>query len=88
MNLYVIVLNEPNENAWAKLKKEWPDQHYELTDRVAFLSVENGNLTTRAIGDRIGMNNEETVIGFVVQSGAINGWNSADLWEWIRNVSE
>lgn len=88
MNLYAIVLNEPNEQSWAKLKEEWPEQHYVLTERIAFLVAGNGSTTTRSIGDQLGMNNEKAVTGIVVHSAAINGWNRADLWEWVRNVSE
>ena len=85
MNLYAIVLNEPSEDAWEKIKAEWPEHHYLLTDRIAFLAVDNGSITTGKIGSLLGMNKEDDVTGFVMQSAAVNGWNRADLWEWMRN---
>ena len=86
MSIYLVVLNEPDEGAWERLKNKWPKpNHYILTDRLAFISPKEV-LLTEDITHAVGMNNEFDTTGFVteVRYGTINGWNRQALWEWLE----
>ena len=86
MSIYLVALNQPDKDAWERLKTEWPKpRHYLLTDRLAFVAPEE-ILLTEDITDTVGMNDEHDVTGFVVEIeyGTINGWNRQALWEWLR----
>ena len=85
MSVYLVVLHKPDENAWGRLKSAWPDNHYTLTDRIAFVAPDEITLTEK-IGDLVGMDENHKVTGFVaeIQYDAINGWNKQALWEWLR----
>ena len=87
MNIYAVVLNEPSEHAWKRLRAEWPEPlSYVLNNRIAFIALSNGGITTGQIATKLGMEAEQKITGFVMHSAAVNGWNSADLWEWMRAV--
>ena len=85
MSIYLVALNEPDEDSWKRLKDAWPNRHYALTDRVAFVAPD-GITLTEEVGELIGINNEHEVLGLVaeIQYDAINGWNKQGLWEWLR----
>jgi len=56
MALYAIILNEPSNHAWMKIRETWP-AHLIFDDRVAFISVDNA--LTSEISKEIGMGKEE-----------------------------
>ena len=86
MSIYAVFLNEPNEEAWARLRKHWKKRQYVLTDRLAFVAPEEATLTEE-IANEIGMNKEEQITGIVIESSEHFGFNSRSLWEWMRKFS-
>ena len=91
MSIYFVVLNEPSEPAWNALKEEWPGRTYILNDRIAFVAPSESErvIVTEDICEALGMDTVEKVNGIVaeINYGAINGWNSKSLWEWLEKVS-
>ena len=85
MSIYLVALNDPAEDAWIQVRESWPERHYILTDRLAFIAPED-TLLTETVGEMVGMNEERKLSGFVVEITyeAINGWNRPGLWEWMR----
>ena len=84
MSTYLVILNDPNEEAWKRLADKWPDRHYIVTDRLAFVAPE-GISITEEITETVGLNENHKVVGIAaeIQHGAINGWSRRGLWEWL-----
>ena len=83
--LYLVVLRQPNPDIWKRIKEEWPEHHFILDTRSAYIALESV-LLTDDLAEKIGMNEKEKVAGVVVEIAEINGWISKKLWEWIRKV--
>lgn len=81
MTLYTIVLNEPSDHAWAKIRATWPKGHHILDDRVAFISADGA--LTGDIAKQIGIDSEQQINGIVVQMDYFSGRTDASLVEWI-----
>lgn len=86
MSVFAIVLVEQTQDEWASVKEHWPDRHYILSKRIAFVAPENGTVLTGEIADKVGMNKEEQITGFVMKSAANSGFANAGLWEWMKVV--
>ena len=84
MAVFAVILNEPNNEAWTALKK-W-EQHFILTDRIAFV-VEDDATITRDISNPLGMNKDGKVKGIVIEMTNRSGWNDIALNEWLEKVS-
>lgn len=65
MRVYLITLEEKNEQAWERIREAWPKRHRLVTDTMAFVAPE-GISVAEDVSDAIGMNAEEDVGGFVV----------------------
>lgn len=86
MNIYLVLLNEPNSETWATLQAEWPEpKHYILTERIAWIAADNPRITTDAICEALGIDSVGKVRGVVVGIGnSIQGYNAKQLWEWME----
>ena len=82
MSLFAIVLNEADQRAWDRITENWPQDHYFLTDRAAFVGT-SGDELPKDISDTLGMNSEERIQGFVVPADLIAGWNDTRLKKWM-----
>ncbi len=85
MSTYAIFLNQPSERAWDTIKKKWPDRHFVLDDRLAFIAPEGITLTSE-IAETVGVKSEEGSLGVVVEFSSYSGFNRSDLWEWLSKV--
>ena len=79
MALYAIVLNEPNDDAWAQVRETWPIHHI-FDDRLAFISADNA--LTAEVSKASGIGAEGTS-GIVMQMDFYSGHTSTSLVEWI-----
>ncbi len=79
MPLYAILLNEPNESAWDKVRETWP-KHYVFDNRLALISTENVLTADVARDAGIGA---DGVSGIVMQMDFYSGHTSSTLVEWI-----
>ena len=86
MILYAVVLNEPSEFSWQKIREGWPDRHYFLTDRIAFIATEDLTLT-QEIAVAVGMNKEDRISGLVIEATSRGGWNDSSFVEWLSKFS-
>lgn len=86
MFMFAVVLNHPNESAWETIRKEWPDTHFVLTDRIAFIAQDDV-ITTQDVANRIGLNREKKILGVVLDAEHRAGWNNRDCIEWLRKAS-
>ena len=86
MTIYAIVLNEPDEAAWERVKSGWPDRHYIVTGHLAFVAPEEVILT-EGITEELGMDDEGNVTGVVIEAASYSGFNKPGLWEWARKFS-
>lgn len=94
MNVYMVVLEKPNEEVWAAIRKKWPDrQHYILDERVAFIALSPSRvrgqvILTEDLSNELGMEEKKKVVGLVLEvPDSINGWQEGTFWEWIEKVS-
>ena len=87
MNIYAVILNEPDADAWDRLKEAWPSAHYILTDRIAFIGSASVTLT-EMISETVGLNEDHEVLGLVVQLDDYFGYNNPSLWEWMHKMEE
>ena len=81
MDTYAIVLNEPSEAAWNRIKENW-ESHYLVSDTLALIAMESTALTLN-IAQSIGMNETDAVGGIVFQIIHYNGWHDRTTWEWL-----
>ena len=88
MNVYAIFLNEPNGSVWAAINEHWPERHFTLDNKLAFVSPPEEITTTKNISDKAGINGESNVMGVVLQISAYTGFNSIDLWEWLQKIDK
>ena len=79
MSLYAIILNAPNEAAWAAIPEHWPD-HLISDDRLAFVSAENA--LTAKIAEQIGIG-ADGASGIVIQMDFYGGYTSSSVVEWV-----
>ena len=87
MSIYLVTLNEDSTDEWATLKNMWPERHYILTNRIAFVAPPGLSLT-EDVSEKLGMNDEGDVTGFVIEWGShCTGYNRKALWEWMRKIS-
>lgn len=82
MTIFAIVLNSPEESAWAKVRQTW-DNHLVFDDRLAFISAD-GKTLTQDIADQIGMTAASKVSGVVIQMDYFAGLTSASVVEWVN----
>ena len=86
MSIYLIALNEDSPNDWESLKEAWPDRHYILTDRLAFVAPRGISLT-EDIAETLGMDDDSNITGLVIEwQEPCTGYNRKALWEWIRKI--
>ena len=85
MAVYLIALNEPDENIWETVRNMWPERHHILTDSMAFVAPE-GVALTQEIADSLGMNSEGGVSGIVAELNNYGGFNRSALVEWMTKV--
>lgn len=86
MSVFAIVLNDPDERAWDSLRKQWPDRHLVVTDRLAFVAPETLTLT-QDVADTLGLNQERKVLGIVIEMANRSGFNKSFLTEWLEKVA-
>ena len=79
MSLYAILLNEPSEAAWKKVKETWPKNHV-FDDRLALISTDNVLTADVARDAGIGADGAS---GIVIQMDFYSGHTSSTLVEWI-----
>ena len=79
MSIYAILLNEPNEAAWEKVREKWA-AHHVLDDRLAFVSAENAMTADVARDVGIGSGG---ALGIVVQMDFYAGHTTGDFIEWL-----
>ena len=84
MEKYLVVLNEPNDAIWERVRQNWPN-HYILTPRVAVVATESITVAEQ-IAERLGMNNTEKVFGIVSRMNEYFGFNTPSLWDWLHKV--
>ena len=85
MSIYLIALEEKNEQVWEKIEATWPNRHRFVTDTMAFVAPE-GITVTEDVSEAIGMNPEEDVSGFVVQMESYSGRSLKSTIRWINNA--
>ena len=89
-SLYLIALTKASEQAWAALRKEWPEQHCIANDRLAFVTL--GSLTTAThIKETLGFGVEPNdPVGLVsqVHSGEYTGVLPRETVSWLRKVED
>lgn len=85
MSVYLITLEEKNEQVWEKIRETWPKRHRLVTDTMAFVAPE-GITVAKDVSDAIGMNPEEDVGGFVVPLESYAGRSFSSTLKWIENA--
>ena len=81
MAVFALILNEPSEAAWSKLKNVYKEPCYYriLTDRIAFLSCDDITVT-QDIANSLGMDESDGCIGASFLSwGTISGRNGSAI---------
>ncbi len=87
MPTYLIALNAPDSAVWKRVESVWPDDHFLLTDCLAFVSEDDPNLLTQDIAENLGMTAEGNVLGLVTEVKGLAGRNSTSFAEWLSKRS-
>lgn len=86
MTTLAVYLNEPNEAAWKTIQSEWPDRHFILDERLAFIAPE-GLALTSDVAKKIGLGENDSTLGVVMEIESHAGFNRSPLWEWLSKAS-
>lgn len=84
-NMYLIVLEEGNENneaTWGALREKWPGHHRFVDDRSAVLVPDDDSLTPD-IKEALRIGPDAKNPGIVFKITNYSGYWDATLWEWI-----
>lgn len=85
MSLYAIILNEPSDDAWRRVRKEW--EHHQIVDeRLAI--IKDDNALTKDVASKVGMDPERGTLGIVIQMDYFFGRTATSLVEWINKARE
>ena len=86
MSIHAILLREPNQQIWNRVRREWP-VNYVVSDSIGFIASHDAVTLNRDIAEKLGMNDGERLAGVVVE---INdnwfGYHTRDLWEWLSKA--
>ena len=86
MSIYFVSLTDPNEEVWKKIKDRWPDRHFILDERRAFVALP-GLSVVNDVREPLGIDTDGRVSGLVAEiDSAINGYARKSLWEWLRKA--
>ena len=68
MAVYLVTLTEPNETALENIRKEWPDNHYQIDNRLIMVATKkDGVATADSVMQRVGIEvGQETPNGLVL----------------------
>ena len=80
MAFYVVILDDPSEQAWGNVKREF-SQHHFLNDRTAF--IKESDALTADIAKKVGIGTNTVATGIVVQMDYYSGHTNQDLVEWV-----
>jgi len=81
MPLYVVILTRENPETWEKLKGQWPDDHFVVDDRQAFVVC---NDLTGEIAEKLGLTPNEGGSGLVIQMDYYAGIGPQNAVEWVN----
>ncbi len=84
MNVYAIVLDEPNENVWEALKRQWPDHHFVLSDRMMFVARDGISVISSI--SNVARLHDNNAPGLVLEITTYSGFSRPDLWEWLKKA--
>lgn len=83
MSLYAIILDQPNETVWKKVRANWP-KHFILDERVAYIKAEDA--LTGGIAQEAGIV-ADGAAGVVIQLIYFGGRTDGSLVEWMNKNS-
>ena len=86
MTIYAVILYDQDSNAWKNIAKEWPDRHFIVDDRLAFIKSSETELT-KTISKRVGIDTDSEMSGIVIQLDYYSGTGSNSLVEWMQKNS-
>ena len=90
MTVYLVALTGKDDEAWTKIKAEWPERHYMISDTLAFVSVSpNGVSAPSSICERIGINAAAgNALGLVlrINLSALAGTLPTPAVDWLREA--
>lgn len=65
MTIFLVVLVEPDENAWERISEKWPERHHIISNTLAFVAPE-GISTAKSVRDAVGID-----VGTIAPSGVV-----------------
>ena len=87
MTVYAIILVEPSEEAWERVRRAWPDEHIFHTDQIALINEKKAT-TTQHVAQLVGLDPDGKIRGMVFDATYIAGWGSSSLAEWLGRFHE
>ena len=87
MTLYAIILTYPSDEAWAKVRSTWEEDHHIVDDRLAIIKEDSSTLTA-TIAEKIGIDSKGDASGIVIQMDYFSGRTLSSLVEWINKARE
>lgn len=89
MNLYLIVLNEPNPELWENLERDWGSPYQTiLSDTAAIVGAPSRITNPDKVCERLGMSDEKKVEGIVVQMTRYQGYLDEAVWDWVDEIQK
>lgn len=86
MSIYAVSLDNPDKDAWDRLKAKWPKPYHVIVNNQFAFVAPTRDVTTEDVSYVVGMNDDLRVSGIVakVSYNAINGWSRQAVWEWLE----
>ena len=84
VSLYLVALTEPSLKVEKKVKSEWPDHHFRVSETLYFVAAK-GVATAQTIRERLGITTDRKAPwGIVAPMVKTSGVLSGEAVDWYR----
>lgn len=85
-DVYLICLAEPDKEIFDAVRKEWPDDHYEINETQMLFATSNGGGESEydRIHAQLELEEDEKFVALIVGVDSTHGYHNRGLWKWLR----
>ena len=87
MNIFTVIGFHPDsiKSLEGKIEKHYKNNHYIPYESKNVWFIKSNN-TTSEVSEKLGMNNDEEVVGLIIKNDLLYGFADVAIWEWEREA--